>query len=471
MPHTDLLIVGAGPTGLGAAWRLDARGERNWLVVDAAPEAGGLAGSVIDECGFTWDFGGHVQFSHYEYFDALMDELLGDEGWCHHDRESWVHIKGRFVPYPFQLNLRHLPEDDIQLAVRGLIHAARTSSTPRNFGEWIDATFGRGLSELFMRPYNTKVWAREPERLSWHWIGERVAVADLARIVENVRVNRDDVSWGPNNRFRFPKHGGTGAVWRALRRRLDARHRSRILMNHKLTRLETASRRAVFANGAEIQYRRLVSTMAVDELVALSDLDRQLGSDARRLEYSSTHVIGIGLRGQAPTSLAGKCWLYFPEPAVPFYRVTHFSHYSPYNVPEPGRQWSLMAEIAESPWRPLQRADVVAHTQEGLVTCGLIESRSQVVNTWHRRLERGYPTPSIDRDDVLNTLLPTLEHHGVYSRGRFGAWKYEVSNQDHSFAQGVEVIEHLLDGDFEQTLRTPDAVNSRERRVAAPALR
>src|SRR6266566_10118745 len=93
------LIVGAGPTGLGAAWRLEQRGIRDWLIVEAGKVAGGLAQSIVDEHGFTWDLGGHVQFSHYEMFDELMDDLLGGDGWLYHDRDSWVWIRDRFVPY------------------------------------------------------------------------------------------------------------------------------------------------------------------------------------------------------------------------------------------------------------------------------------------------------------------------------------------------------------------------------------
>jgi hypothetical protein len=76
-------------------------------------------------------------------------------------------------------------------------------------------------------------------------------------------------------------------------------------------------------------------------------------------------------------------------------------------------------------------------------------------------LPRGYPTPSRYRDRALEAILPALEARGVYSRGRFGAWKYEVSNQDHSFAQGVECVDHLLLGTPETTLCQPDVVNAR----------
>lgn len=459
---TNILIVGAGPTGLGAAWRLDQAGRRDWLLVEASAVAGGLAGSEVDEHGFTWDYGGHVQFSHYGYFDRVMTELLGENGWHQHDRESWVWVRGRFVPYPFQANIHRLPEADAAEALRGLETAAsEPANEPANFGEWMAAAFGRGITGLFMRPYNTKVWARDPERLAWHWIGDRVATVDLPRVRENLRLGRDDVSWGPNNRFRFPKRGGTGAIWRALAARLAATHGERLRWDCRLVGIDTSARLAHFSNGTAIRYRHAVITIPLDELVAFSDLRDALAAAAASLESTTTHVIGVGLRGQAPAHLQRKCWMYFPEEDCPFYRVTHFSHYAPANVADPASQWSLMAEVAESPFRPLARADVVEHAIEGLLATRLIASRAEVHHTWHRRLTRGYPVPSLGRDAALEAILPSFEARGVRPRGRFGAWKYEVSNQDHSFAQGVEAVDACLTGATEETLHHPARVNAR----------
>jgi protoporphyrinogen oxidase len=268
------------------------------------------------------------------------------------------------------------------------------------------------------------------------------------------------VSWGPNNRFRFPKRGGTGAIWRTLAARLSAAHPDRLRFGQRLVHLDTSRRAARFESGLEVRYARMLSTIPIDCLVPASDLSEWAPALAD-LEYTSTHVIGVGLHGQAPPTLGTKCWMYFPEDDCPFYRVTHFSRYAPANVADPARQWSLMAEVSESALRPLRRADVVRDTIDGLINTGLVRDRNAVHHTWHRRLERGYPVPSLSRDRVLRQVTPLLEERQVRSRGRFGAWMYEVSNQDHSFAQGVEAVDRWLRASPEETIESPDRVNAR----------
>src|SRR5262249_22161212 len=131
---------------------------------------------------------------------------------------------------------------------------------------------------------------------------------------------------------------------------------------------------------------------------------------------------------------------------------------------DPSRQWSLMAEVSESPHRPVDNDHVVTDVVRGLISTSLVSSERQVHHTWHTRLEHGYPVPSLNRDRGLEAIETMLRARNVYSRGRFGAWKYEVSNQDHSFAQGVEAVDAWLDGAEEVTLRRPDDVNARRPR-------
>jgi protoporphyrinogen oxidase len=426
-------------------------------VYERSDHVGGLAASFKDEAGFTWDVGGHVQFSHYRYFDDLMVRALGDE-WLHHQRESWVWIEDRFVPYPFQNNIRYLPPASRWRCLQGLIrlYKSRSTATPKDFREWIMQTFGAGLADVFMIPYNFKVWAYPPEMMGFGWVGERVAVTDLERVLDNVLHERDDLSWGPNNTFQFPKHGGTGEIWRRVAKLVG---HERIHLNHEVTRIDPAAKTVEFMGGKTKSYDLLISSLPLPELTRLAGL-ASLQSVADSLKYSTSHIIGVGLTGKPRDELAKKCWMYFPENDCPFYRVTLFSNYSPENVPDIGKYWSLMAEVSESPHKPVNRETLIEDVVRGMQNTRLIDTSHTIASTWQHTVKYGYPTPSLERDDALQKLLPELEQLGIYSRGRFGGWKYEVSNQDHSLMQGVELINRLLLGVPEVTYPFPNTANN-----------
>ena len=446
----DTLIIGAGPTGIGAAYRLKDLGLPNYRLIEAENYVGGLAASFADDAGFTWDIGGHVQFSHYPYFDAAMDLSLGKNGWLQHQRESWVWMKDRFVPYPFQNNIRYLPPESTWRCLKGIIDITKAPPpAPTNFREWVHSIFGAGIADEFMVPYNFKVWAYPLEEMAFQWIGERVAVVDLARVTENIVLGKDDLSWGPNNLFRFPAQGGTGEIWRSLGRQVGM---DKISLNCRLTRLNAKEKIAILNTGEEISYKNLLSTIPLDRFTTLiPELPEKLRSLAQGLKYSSSNIVGVGIRGQPKPALAPKCWMYFPESNCPFYRVTLFSKYSPANVPDSSQYFSLMTETSESPKKSVNQSTLVDDTIAGLRATGLLEPHHEVVSTWAYRAPYGYPTPSLERDTILDAVIPALDSLGAYSRGRFGGWKYEVSNQDHSFMQGVEWVDWVVKGEKEKT--------------------
>jgi hypothetical protein len=97
---------------------------------------------------------------------------------------------------------------------------------------------------------------------------------------------------------------------------------------------------------------------------------------------------------------------------------------------------------------------------KGAIATGLIAHSDEVVSVYHRRLEHGYPTPSLKRESVLQKALPELRNHGIWSRGRFGSYRYEVANQDHSLMLGVEAVDSILFGSQEVTLEHANIVNA-----------
>ena len=455
------LILGAGPAGIGAAMRLH-ESAADWLLCERAMEPGGTSASFVDEKGFTWDFGGHVLFSHYEAFDKRINATRPDPGaWLNHQRESWIWYGDRFIPYPFQYNIHRLPGQDAAACLRGIEEAMRTPrlAPPANFRELLLRSFGLPICERFMFPYNDKVWAWPLEEMDCDWIGERVAMPDIARIRSNLEQRHDDMSWGPNNVFRFPNRGGTGAIWKALAASLPP---ARLHFQAEAVAIDLLARKVHLRDGRTITYESCISTLPLDELARMAG-DPHL-APRLPLKFSSTNVVGIGLAGVPPPEVRTKCWMYFPRANSPYYRVTVFSNYSPAHVPRPGEQWSLMAEVSESPFKPVAPDALVGACVEALVEDRLIPDPQQVVSTAARRVPYGYPTPFVGRRACVAELLSALEGHGVYSRGRFGAWTYETGNMDHAFMQGFECAERLLNGgssECEPTLNTPHRVNSR----------
>ncbi|MBL9000987.1 MAG: FAD-dependent oxidoreductase [Phycisphaerae bacterium] len=465
-----IVVIGAGPTGLGAGYRLQELGYTNFTVYESLPFVGGLAHSFVDPVGFTWDIGGHVMFSHYTYYDGVFEKLMGED-YTLNDRESWVRIAGRWVPYPFQNNIRYLPREMAHDCIAGLIRAQTGGGTvkshheAKNFGEFIDAVFGEGIARHFMRPYNFKVWAYPPEMMNKQWIGERVAVIDYERALRNLILEKDDFGWGPNNRFKFPLRGGTGEFYRRFGPVLglteDGKEtpHSRIRLRKRCNRIDVDTRTVYFDDGTNVPYDTLISTKPLDVLcqsILTGEVPERIRHAAGRLLHSGGHMVGIGIKRKCPST---KSWMYFPDDNCPFYRVTYLSNYSPFMTPADNTRgdapfYSLLCETSCSPHKPVDASTIVEETIRGLENAGLLEpgERRDIVSTWHYYADYSYPTPSVDRDEILAEVIPWLESRGIYSRGRFGMWKYEVANTDHTLMQGVELANRLVLGEKETTI-------------------
>ena len=314
------------------------------------------------------------------------------------------------------------------------------------------------------------------------WLGERVAAPDLKTVTKNVILQRTAGNWGPNATFRFPARDGTGGIWIAVAKTLP-KEKTRFGKKYTVKKVDADNKTVILLDGTSIAYQRLITTMAVDSLVEHM-ADQDLIKLSKGLFFSSTHVIGVGIRGERPERIGDKCWLYFPEDDCPFYRATIFSNYSPYNQPQKddklptlqladgskrnsmqakeGPYWSIMLEVSESSMKPVDNANLLNDCIQGLLNTEMLKPTDEIVSTYHRRFDHGYPTPTLEREGVLKVLLPKLQEKGIYSRGRFGSWRYEVGNQDHSFMLGVEAADNIVNGAAELTLNYPDFVNGRQ---------
>lgn len=458
--RVDVLVIGAGPTGLGAAWRLselDASEGLRWLVVDAAFSPGGMARSVRDDTGFVWDFGGHIIYSHYPYFDEVMAKLHLE--WAHHVRSRWIWMDRRLIPYPLQHNIHRLRPELVSACLNEFSQKAEAAaSAPSNFREWLLFNFGETLCDEFFFPLNLKMWAHPADELSCDWVMQRsgsgyanVPVVDWTRLIQSIEQGLDNPGWDENTTFPYPVDGGTGEIWRRIAESLPP---DSLRLGIAVCGIDVRRHVAEFADGSTVQYEKLLSTMPLPTLLTMPGGDTDAQCLASNFKATRAHVIGLGFRGHAPAVLDGKYWIYFPEVAIPFHRVFLLSNYGSGNVPSGEPHWSVLCEISESPVRPMDAESLVRRCIQSFAEC--VDSDLAPVSVWQSELPFGYPVPCVGRDEVLERAQGGLRRRDIWSRGRFGGWKYEVSNQDHGFMQGVEAVDNMLTGVPEVTYFGPE---------------
>ncbi len=477
--NPKIVIIGAGPTGLCAAYRLAELGYKNWELLEGSDAAAGLACSIKDENDFWWDIGVHCLFSHFQFFDALLDNMLAPRDWLYHQRYSPARMRDTWVGYPVQANLWRLPQDEVMSIVADLAQkdARPPPPKPRNFRDWLHAGFGVALTNTFMAPYNAKVWAHPADEMNYIWVGERVAAIRFKDILGNVINKKDAPAWGPNAQFRYPMNG-TGHIWLRVFDELPATHKRLGARVAKVRTRDAAKKALVLADGSRVRFDGLLSTMPLPSLLRMMPDHPEMAAlaegnngaaDHSRFKHQSVNLVGIGIEGtDVPAELNGVHWVYFPEDEFIFYRATVLSNFSPLMVAKPYKQWSLLVEVSESKHRQqavgLSPAQLRQKVKEGLILGGLLPKDANVVSMWSKRLEYGYPVPYVERNMHVHAADAALRKHGIWSRGRFGSWKYEVGNQDHSCMLGVDAVDSMLFGKNnvgrEATFNSPNKVNN-----------
>jgi protoporphyrinogen oxidase len=409
--NVGTLVVGAGPTGLGALWAI---GDDPYLLVEGSAEPGGAAGSETVD-GFTWDFGGHVIHSHFDEFDQAI--AAAGIAMRQIPRNGAVFMDGDFWETPIQQQLDEMPDD---------IFPGREAT---NLYEYFLYEMGADLTKRFFEPFNYKMWANDLRAIDHEWTSLRSGsgAANVPRV--GIRTTRKSAV----ETFPYPVDG-TGSIWSGIAQLFNPKRQS---YGRRLVAVDLIEHVARFEDG-DVEYDRLISTIPIDQLAAMTG-DSRLAELGGSLLHTGVTAIGIGFEGTPPPALADRTYIYDPDASVAWHRATVLSNYSDANAPV--GCWSILFEIGTSSSRSVSAAEAHTSVLDSLVTFGVdLESKRA---GWRKSLDYGYPVPTLGRDQVLRELHSALEGHDVFSRGRFGGWRYESCNQDYSFAQGVEAVRGL----------------------------
>jgi protoporphyrinogen oxidase len=429
------LIAGGGLAGLSCARELFEH-SRPYLLVEKAEETGGLCRTVRDR-GFTFDYTGH--FLHFQkpgmrrWVRRWTGNVLKPR-----KRHAAVFSRGIYSEYPYQENNAGLPPETVRENVLGYLEAALRRRFLRrppagNFRDWCLQSFGPGLSRNFMFPYNAKLWKTPLEKLTTHWMGRFVPSPRVLEVLEGAR-NRRASQAGYNASFLYPDQGGISVLPAALAAGLPD-----LWTGTGLCRLDLDRRRAFLDSGLEVGFDRMVSSLPLPRLAALSrGLPAALSRSVRELKAVSIYNLNLGVRGRQPIPYS---WVYFPEKEFGFHRAGSVSACVPTVAPR--GHFSPYVEFSYRGPRPSPRF-LEKQALSRLRGLGWIGDPRRIVSRVDLDLPGAYVLYDRRRDSITGDLLSFFRRKGVLSVGRYGRWEY--GSMESAMEQGLSAAREILAG-------------------------
>ncbi len=429
-----LVILGGGVAGL-SAWRRALAAGLPVTLVERCVRPGGLTRS-IHVGGYTFDYTGHfLHLAATAHPSALGDcpqspsdcpQSPGDHSdrdgvWRRIVRRAGCLVAGRVVPAPFQYHLGALPEP-VRTAcidgVRGRLEGDAVARPERgeDLLSYFVRAFGPGVTEHFLRPYNEKLLATDLTLLSAHRLNRFFPAPDP----EAVRSGLDVAAGaGPgttyNATFWYPEGDGIG--------RLVDQLTPGASFEHATVTAVDPERRVVFADGRELPYTHLISTLPLPDLLTACGGER--AALATRLRASGVAAFQLGVGGPPAPLLKDMHWLYVADPSLSFFRVGCYSNVSAVMAP-PGCH-SLYVEVGLPPVRPgsppLDWAALSDRVLADLGRAGLLDPARVEVLLRHV-IAPAYVHFDFAWEQVVPAALADLAACGIHCAGRYGRWDY-----------------------------------------------
>jgi protoporphyrinogen oxidase len=408
----EVLILGGGLAGLSAALHL----EGGFRIIERSDRVGGMCKTEVRD-GFSFDHTGHWLHLRDPEMQALVQRTMGDN-LVRLTRSARIYSHGRYTLYPYQCNTHGLPTDVAVECLLGFIDAQYgpggaelRGREPRSFGEFTLRHLGAGFAKHFMFPYNQKLWTVHPNELSAAWCGRFVPKPSLEEVVRGAFGVPNEA--GYNASFLYPKSGGIEALPRSFLPHLDGP----IEVGCTPVAIDWKQRQVTLDDGRVLAYGGLINTIPLPELVRLCrDAPDAVQKAALQLKATVVTYVNVGARGTEPAHH----WVYFPEPEFPFYRAGSASAVYPALAPAGHRsfyvEFSHRGELAHA------RAEEQA--VEGLLRCGLLRSRDEVLFAFAREIHGAYVLYDREYDAAKKTIMDFLGHAGIETCGRYGNWEY-----------------------------------------------
>ena len=454
----SVVIIGAGPAGLTAAYELCKAGVAS-VVLEQEGTVGGLA-KTVNHKGFRFDIGGHRFYTKVKAAADIWREVLPARDFLRRKRLSRIYYNKRFFHYPlrassvlFSLGLW----GGCRILLSYLRARARPSPSEQTFEQWVTNRFGKRLYNIFFKSYTEKVWGIPCSEITAEWAAQRIKGLSLSVVLKDIFKRRAHADRGAAvktlvKEFDYPRLG-PGMMWETMAGLVGERGGA-IRLGTRVEKIRW-SRDAVEAVEVEsggrtetLRGTHFISSMPVRELVnKLSPAPpAAILAAADRLQYRDflTVVLIVNERDLFPDN-----WIYIHDPEVKIGRVQNFKNWSPDMVPDPNKTclgleyfcfegdglWNMPdGQLVELGKRELEKLGLVreADVEEGTVV----------------RVPKAYPVYDSTYRESLETLRRFLGNlSNLQLVGRNGMHRY--NNQDHSMMTAVLAAKNILGANYD----------------------
>lgn len=382
MEKVKYLILGAGPAGLTFANMLKQRGEESFLVLEKESEAGGLCRSVMVD-GSPFDIGGgHFLDVRRPKVNEFLFRFMPKEEWKLFERDSRIVIGSQEVGHPLEANIWQL-ELESQVRVLSSIAKAGCNSgvpMPDKFRDWIIWKLGDQIADMYMLPYNRKMFADELDELGTYWL-EKLPNVSFEDTLRSCLTHKAYGQQPGHASFYYPEKYGYGELWLRMADAITPK----VLYDRRVTGLDCDRRQIITEDGSRFEAERIITTIPWRCFENLSGMPEKLVASVRQLKSSSIETRYI------PEQIATHAqWLYIPDEEKPYHRIL-----VRHNFCQGSRGYWLET-----------RKERVPLFQEEAGFCYMNEY--------------AYPLNTIEKPEIMKNLLFFCEGKGIYGLGRWG---------------------------------------------------
>ncbi len=445
-----VVIIGAGPAGLSAAYEL-VKLDRSPIVIEKADKVGGLA-RTEDYHGFQFDMGGHRFFTKVEAVNQTWREILGDK-FLRRPRLSRIYYNRKFFDYPLK-PLNALIGLGLWQSIFIVVSYVRWRIRPYpledTFEQWVTNRFGRRLFRTFFKSYTEKVWGIPCSELKAEWAAQRIKDLSLKTVLLSMFVKPRNTIKTLIDQFDYPERG-PGMMWNAVQAEVEKRGGS-IRLNTNVATVQRQEMRIdsvlVSNNGHKdvIRGTDFISSMPVTEFIKKLDPPppAHVLQAAEKLKYRDFLTVCLIVN---KAELFSDNWIYVHDPDVKVGRIQNFKNWSPHMVPDATKS-SLGLEYfcteGDDLWE-LSDAELIELGKRELGSIGLV-SPPDVEDGCVFRVPKAYPIYDSDYREYLDTVKTFVRGLENYETiGRNGLHRY--NNQDHAMVTGMLSVRNLLFGE------------------------